>query len=263
MAITDFAIPLLLWLSEHQSENIKDYARNRWQWPSLIHLCKREQTKYEKLFSKIELGRNIDLNINPSRTNGDYIFTIAAHAVFAVKNFEPEVRKFSSGSEELIHWNLRWMRGHHKRFQKMESKKFQSAAENFLRSLGKFSRKNFDNWKPVLKTFLTMRHGPFRERLRLLNIKLDDESIQEMQKGSAYHWLGKYRSKHPMDDKEFAETAKLIDEIKWYYFRDPQLLENDSEAVQKIAGRCKTPSGQWTELKDEILKRIHKLAHVS
>ncbi len=68
--MADFSIALLLWLSEHQRENIKKYARNRWAWPGQFHLSKREQGKYQALLpqfnqtgtkiikeSPIELGK--------------------------------------------------------------------------------------------------------------------------------------------------------------------------------------------------------------
>ena len=38
LEMADFSIPLLLWLSEHQRENIKKYARIRWEWPGYFHL---------------------------------------------------------------------------------------------------------------------------------------------------------------------------------------------------------------------------------
>jgi hypothetical protein len=207
LEMADFAIPLLRSLSKSQLQNLKDCASNRWTWPSLIHLCKREQTKYELLASKIELGGNIKLNINPSRTNGDYIFTVAAHAIYSVTQFEPDMK---TG----VHTYLRWFRGHGKRFQNMKQEIFQGEAKKFLRGIGRFTRENFPNWKPVFETFLTMRHGPFKERLRLLNIQLDDDSIQEMRSESAYKWLKKHRSKNLDDDKKFSQVADFYDLIK-------------------------------------------------
>lgn len=265
----DFSIPLLLWLSEHKPENIRKYARDKWQWPSLIHLCKREQSRYETAMPIKELGANLPLNINKSRTNGDYIFTVSAHAVFSVTNFEPHLHKFSSGHEEIVHWNLRWLRGHDARFRKMDSEKFQTAAEAFLRSLGKFSRKNFAQWKPAFETFLTMSHGPFKERLLRLNVKADDELINAMKDGTLplgnklLEHLKQLQKAQGISDKKLQDAWRFFHDLSWFYFRTPQLLESDQQAIIDIANRCKTEDGKWTELKDVILKRIEKLATVS
>ena len=138
LEICDFVIPLLLWLSKNQSENIKKYARNRWSWPTFIHLLKQEQTPYQNLLPKfnrpgtkivsespIELGRDLSLNLNAIRTKGDYLFRVSAHAVYSVA-------KFARDKDNIPH-NLVWMRWHHKSLQKLYGDKFQLGAEKYHR----------------------------------------------------------------------------------------------------------------------------------
>lgn len=269
LEMTDFAIPLLLQLVKTHPENIKGYARDRWQWPGLIHLCKREQTKYEKLsprFNKagtkitkespIDLGKNIGevINFNARLTHGDYIFTISAHSVFCVTRFEPDPKTKTP-------FNLRWLRGHNEQLRKLKDDKFQIAAENFLRSLGKLSRENFDKWQPVFDTFLTMRFGPFRERDRLIDLKFPDDLLLAYQNGTVNEWFENQLKINPMSKERLTKASSMIGWIQSFYFRDPPLQYSDEPEIRKIiAGAKETEDGQWRKLKSVILKRIKKLA---
>lgn len=257
LEMADFAAMLLVRLPALQNENLKKYARRRWQWPGLIHLCKREQNKYVKFAKKIELGKNLDLNINPSRTNGDYLFTLAAHAIFCVTIFEPD-------PETKIPHDLRWMRGHSDRFLKIEAAKFQTEAESHLRSLGKFSRQNFQAWRPAFETFLTMSHGPFKERLKRLQIVWPDELIMALKNRTERQWLENYRNSHPMTKRKYARFAQFVSDVRWRFLSNHLIetpaFDSDFPEIQEVVSRRKTERGNWNELKDEIVKRICKLA---
>ena len=269
LEMTDFAIPLLLQLVKTHPENIKEYARDRWQWPGLIHLCKQQQTKYEDLsprFNKagtkitkespIDLGKKIRdvINFNARLTLGDYIFTIAARSVFNVTKFERDPKtKFPA--------DLRWLRGHDARLRKLKGDKFQIAAENFLRSLGNLSRETFDKWQPVFDTFLTMRFGPFKERDKLIQLEWPDHLLLAFQNGTENQWYENQRKIYPMSQEQFTKTVSMISWMQTLYFREPPLQYSDQPEIRRIIASAKeTEDGQWRKLKSVILKRIEKLA---
>ena len=256
----DFAASLLIRLPPSQIENLKKYAHDRWQLPALIHLCKREQNKYVHLANSIELGKNIQLNINPSRTNGDFLFSIAVHAILCVAHFEPD-------QKTKIRINLRWMRGHNPELRNATGDKFQDTAEDFLRSLGIFSRQNFAVWRPVFETFVIMRHGPIIERLKRLDIKFPKELVEALEEGTERQWFADHRSSKPNIRKKQEKFEKFVFDINWFYlkshFDETPAFNSDFPEIREILNRRKRERGKWIELKDEILKRISKLAPTS
>jgi hypothetical protein len=248
----DFSIPLLLWLSEHQPENIKKYARDKWQWPSLIHLCKREQSKYETAIPIKELGADLHLNINPSRTNGDYLFNISAWAIFCVT-------RFARGKDNIPH-NLNWVCFQIKPQKKMKQGEFQIAAEKFLESLGKFSRANFVKWRPVFDTFLTSKFSPDKTREKFLGVELPQGLIDAWRMGMENQWHEHYYKTMTMNQDEYHKLSGFWWHLRWNYFTEPPLQDSDRPEIRKLLEHIKTEDGKWTELKDVILKRIEKLA---
>ena len=250
-----FATPLLLRLSESQSENIRKYARDKWQWPSLIHLSKREQSKYETAMPIKELGANLPLNINPSRTNGDHIFDIAAWSVFCVT-------KFARGKDNIPH-NLNWVWFHARPRKKMNQDEFQTFAEKFLESLGKFSRSNWRKWRPVFDTFLTSKLSPDKTREKLLGVKLPSGLIDASRNGTENQWHENYYKTMTMSRDEYHKSSSYWWHLRWNYFNHPPLQDSDRSEISQLLEHIKTEGGKWTELKDVILKRIEKLAPVS
>jgi hypothetical protein len=249
-----FSIPLLLWLSEHKPENIKNYARNKWQWPSLVHLCKKEQSKYENSMPVKELGSDLNLNINPSLTNGDYVFNISAWAIFCVTRF--------TRGKDNIPINLTWVRLHIKP-QKMKQNELQIAAEKFLESLGRFSRANFKQWRPVFDTFLTSKLSPDKIRQKLIGMELPSGLIEAWRNGTENKWHEDYYKTMTMNQDEYYKLSSFWWHLRWNYFTYPPLQDSDRPEIRKLVENIKTEGGRWTELKDIILKRIEKLAPVS
>lgn len=263
LEMADFAIPLLLWLAEHQRENIKTYARERWAWPGYFHLSKREQAKYQALLpefdqtgkeitkaSPIELGKKIGLKLNANLTKGDYLFRAAAHAV----NDVVQMDKTRFG----LNWH--WLRAHHKPLLKCKGKAYLEGAEKFILSRGKFTRQNWTNWKPVFETYLTWHYAPPEIKFQVM--PKDDQSnlMTAYQTGTHSQWFENHRMTHPMSAVE--ETQFLEDMKKSAIaFNAPKSLQtvDQPEIREVIAGR-KTQQGQWNALKKELLNRIENLA---
>ena len=250
-----FATPLLLRLSESQSENVKKYARDKWQWPSLIHLCKREQSKYETAMPAKELGANLQLNINPSRTNGDYLFDISAWAIFCVT-------RFTRRKDDIPH-NLDWVWFHIRPQKIMKRDEFQIAAEKFLESLGKFSRAKFIKWRPVFDTFLTSKFSPYKTREKLLGVELPSGLIDAWRNGTENLWHENYYKNMTMTQDEYHKLSSFWWHLRWNYFTESPLQDSDRPEIRKLLEHIKTEDGKWNELKDIIIKRIEKLAPVS
>lgn len=264
LEIADWVTPLLLWLTEHQLENVKKYARDRWQWPGLIHLCKTEQKKYEALSPKfnkagtkirtespIALGETLGLNINARKTVCDYLFRVAAHAVVSVTKFN---------RIDGISRNLNWLRWHHKPLQNLSGAVFQTRAENYLETLGRFSRANFPNWEPAFDSFLTLRFGPYQERTRLIKLELPQDLISALIGGTQSQWLDNYVQKKPMKQDMLDGTWRLLYKMNRDFFKEPPLVESELPEIRRIVGQIKKPSAKWNGLKRQLLKRIHNLA---
>ena len=266
LEMADFAIPLLLWLSKHQRDNVKQYARNRWAWPAYVHLSKQTQNLYEALLPKfnstgkqivkdspIGLGSNLGLVINPSRTKGDWLFVLAANTIRWVADIE-ESRKVYFGRP----WN--WLSAHHKPLAKTKSKNFDKAARKFLESHGKFTRANWNQWKPVFETYLTLHYGPPSEKFKLFPPQWKSNLFIAAHHGAEMQWFEEYRKSRLLSAVEETQFLSELKGLAAFHEADAPLQQSDRPEIREIVNRRKTEKGKWIELKDELLKRIFKLA---
>jgi len=266
LEMADFAIPLLLWLSEHQRENIKTYARHRWAWPGYFHLTKREDKKYQALLPKfdkagkeitknspIELGKSLGLKINANLTMADRLFQIAAYAVREVVQLNANGTRFWGNS-----WL--WLRAHHKPFEKLKGEKYHRAVDAFLLSLGDFSKSNWPKWKPVFETFLTLQFAPPEIRFEIMPKEFRSNLSIALDTGTHMQWFEQYRKSHRMTAVQ--ETQFMADLNKEILpdFVSSTLQEVANPKILEIVSLKKTKRGQWNELRDEILKRIERMA---
>ena len=202
-----------------------------------------------------ELGADLQLNIKPSRTNGDYLFDIAAWSVFCVTNF-------ARGEDNIPH-NLNWMWFHIRPKKKMKQDEFQIAAEKFLESLGKFSRDSWRKWRPVFDTFLTSKFSPDKTREKFLGVELPSGLIDAWRDGTSNLWHKNYHKTMKISQDEYHELSSFWWHLRWNYFEQPPLQDSDRREIRKLLEHIKSEDGKWTELKDIILKRIEKLATAS
>jgi len=264
LELADFAIPLLLWLSEHQTANVKQYARNRWAWPAYVHLSKQMQNRYEALVPKfnstgkqlvtespIGLGSNLGVIINPSRTKGDWLFVLAANTIRWVADIE-ESRKVYFGRP----WN--WLLAH-KPFLELDHRNFDDAARKFLESHGRFTRATWDKWKPIFDTYITLHFGPPAEKFKLFPPNWKSNLFIAGHYGTEMQWFEEHRKSKSLSAVE--ETQSLFD-LKAIAASHavPPLQQIDRPEICEIVNRRKTDKGKWSELKGELLKRIFKLA---
>jgi hypothetical protein len=261
LEMADFAIPLLLWLTEHQRENVKGYARERWTWPGYFHLLKKEQSRYQDLLpefnqvgtkiiraSRIELGKNLGLNLNANLTNGDYLFLISANAVFEITNIE-ETKKRSWG----FPWQ--WIVAHGKEFEEPKGSKVSQKAENFLLSLGKFTRKNWLKWKPVFDTYLTFYFAPPEIKFEKLPKYFQENVYLALQTGTEKQWLENHKKTHPLNA---VEETEWLDYLQKSSQKIEILQDSNHPEIRAIGGR--TERTKWNAIKRELLNRIFKLA---
>jgi len=261
--MADFSIPLLLWLAEHQRENIKLYARDRWAWPGYFHLSKREQNKYQALMpefnqagkkvkdSPIDLGKDLGFEVNANLTKGDFIFIIAARAV----------RDVTARDAHQIFWgdSWLWLRAHDKMLAETKPKKFNSAAEKFLLSLGAFNKNNWPKWKPVFHTYLTIKFAPPEIKFKIIPKEFQSNLQIAYQTGTHAQWFEHYRKTHRMNAVE--ETKFILEmntEAEFYNAASLQQIENPD--ISKIVFHKKSVRSKWNALKKEILNRIENLA---
>ena len=259
LEMADFSIPILLWLSEHQRENIKKYARNRWNWPGYFHLLKSEQSRYQDLLpvfnqygtqeiqpSPIDLGKDLGLNLSANRTSGDCLFRIAAHAVFDVARLE---------EKEGINFPKTWMLCCGKPFHKLNGGKLHHKIEQFLKSLGKFSRKNRPAWQPVFEAYLTWFFAPPEIKFKALPKSYQENMAAALDTGTENQWFENFRQRKKLseiEEKEFMDYLKKAG-------RNITPLQNENyPEISAIGG--KSLKAKWNALKREILKRIFKLA---
>jgi hypothetical protein len=265
LEIADWAIPLLLWLTDHQRESVKKYARKRWAWPAYVHLLKREQARYETLLPKfnktgtkivkaspIELGSKLSLQLNANLTKGDFIFRIAANAINHL--VQPEDPDFWHDNSWF------WLPTLHKPLLKLKKEAYAIEANKFLNSLGKFTRKNWSSWKPVFETRRTFYYGLPEYKFELIPREWQSNLHICLQQGVEMQWFENFKKSKPMTA---VEETKWLDDLKAqskFYDANPPLQQIDLPEIREIVERKKTKRGKWIELKDEILKRIHNLA---
>lgn len=266
LEIADWAIPLLLWLTEHQRENVKKRARNRWTWPAYIHLSKREQNRYKKLLPKynktgtkiveaspIELGSNLPFQFNANLTKCDYLFQVAASAIdYLVPPYDSS--KFLHSRSWL------WLPNHHKPLLKLNREAYAIEAANFLNSFGKFTRESFPKWKPVFESYLTFRHGLPEDKFELFPKEWQSNLDVCFRHGAEIQWFEIYKRKNRMTAAKEAECLADLQAKSKLYHASPPLQNVDLPEILKIVERKKSDHGQWNELKMELLKRIENLA---
>ena len=262
----DWAIPLLFWLTQNRRDSIKKYARTRWAWPGYFHLLKREQRKYESLLPKfnktgtkitaespIELGHDLALQLNANLTKGDFLFIVAANAI----------RRLIQTREPIDFWQSHswlWFPGLHPPLAKLKKDRYQSEANKFLKSLGKFSRRNWSKWKPVFEMFLTFEYGPPDLKFGLITKSWRSNLHICLQHGLEIQWFENYKKSNPMT---VIEETKWLEDLKTqsdFYKTHIVLQEIDRPEIREIIDRRKTNRGKWIELRDELLKRIYNLA---
>ena len=266
LQIADWAIPLLLWLTEHRLESVKKYARKRYTWPAYAHLLKREQSRYQKLLPKfnktgtkiievspIELGGNLPFQLNANLTKGDFIFRVAAHAIsYLAPPYD---------SQDFLHDNSwLWLPKHHKPLLKLHKDDYSSEALKFLNSLGGFSRNNWHKWKPIFESYIAFKYGLPESKFELFPKEWQSNLDICFRHGAEMQWFEIYKETNKMSAAKIAEcSADLRDKAK-FYNASPPLQSIDQPEIREIINRKKTERGKWNELKDELLKRIYKLA---
>jgi hypothetical protein len=266
LEMADFTIPLLLWLAEHQSENVKKYARDRWAWPGYFHLLKREQNRYQALLPKfnktgkeiveaspIELGKNLGLKLNANLTKGNYLFLVAADSV-------RNVAQWNVAKEGFVTPNWLWLMSHHQSLAKTKGKKYASASEKFLSSLGKFTKQNWPSWKLVFDTYLTVNYAPPDIKFAAFPKDFQTNLYIAYHTGTQRQWFENFRKSNPLTAIEETQWLADMQAHAKFYDASPPLQLVDRPEIREIVNRKKTERGQWNELKDEVLKRIEKLA---
>ena len=265
LEMADFSIPLLLWLAEHQRDNIKKYARKRWGWPGFFHLSKNEQAKYQALMpefnqtgtkilveSPIELGKDLGMNIVANQTKADYLFHLAARAVNTVAQ---------SNKEERYRWGRFWIwfQSHHKPLSVLNVKNFHEKADKFFQKLGAFTKSNWPKWKPVFETYLTIQYAPPEIKFERLPKYGRENLLIAYDTGTQMQWFENFKKTHPMSAVE--ETKFISDMQKsaeWYDVRP--LHQSDNPDIIRIVHPKKSVRAKWNELKKQLLTRIKNLA---
>ena len=259
LEMADYAIPLLLWLAEHQRENIKKYASNRWNWPGYFHLLKSEQSRYQDLLpvfnqtgtreiqpSPIDLGKNLCLNLSANRTSGDCLFRIAARAIFDVAHLE---------EKEGFNFPKTWMLCYGEPFHRLNGGKLHHKIEAFLKSLENFSRKNRAAWQPVFEAYLTWFFAPPEIKFKALPKFYQDNLAAALDTGTENQWFENFRQRKKLSEKEEREFMDYLKKAS----RNITPLQNENyPEISAIGG--KSLKAKWNALKREILKRIFKLA---
>jgi hypothetical protein len=262
LEMADFTIPLLLWLAEHQRENVKQYARDRWAWPGYFHLLKREQRRYQALLPKfnktgkeiveassIELGTNLGLKLNANLTKGDYLFLVAADSVRNVVQWDV-----------TEHWL--WLMSHHHVPAITKGKKYFSASKKFLSSLGEFTKENWPKWKPVFDTYLTVNYAPPEIKFAALPADFQTTLYIAYLTGTERRWFENFRKSNRLTAIEETQWLADLQANAKFFHVSPPLLSVDRPEIREIVSDQKTERGKWNKLKDEVLKRIEKLAPV-
>jgi hypothetical protein len=264
--MADFSIGLLLWLSEHQRENIKKYARKRWAWPGLFHLSKSEQAKYQALLpnfnqtgtkivaeSPIELGKDLGMNINANITKADYLFHLASDAVHTVA---------LSNKEERYRWGRFWIwfQSHYKPLSGMKNiKNFHERADKFFQSRGAFTKSNWTNWKPVFETYLTIQFAPPEIKFPRIAKDWRGNLLTAYDTGTHFQWFENFKKTHPMSAVEETKWISDIQKSAESYKAIP-LHQRDNPDIKRIVNPKKSVRAKWNELKKQLLIRIKNLA---
>jgi hypothetical protein len=268
LEMADFAIPLLLWLTEHQRENIKGYARDRWAWPAYASLMSDQENRYDALLptvdqsgtkiiiqSPIALGENLGYNISKPRTACDSLFQIAAIAI-------RDAYRLDEGKKNLLGLDLRWLRAHHKPLLKLEGIDYQKAAEKHLVSRGKFTRQNWKRWKPVFETYLTFYYAPPKIKFEIFPEDWKSNAQLAIMTRTEMQWLELYKKKHPMSEDTEKEILSDL-KIRASSYNVKPLQDNDAPEIRAIVEKRNKESSKWNALKSEILNRIYNLAPAS
>ena len=259
--MADTSISQLLWQSESRPDDLKPFARGRCGWPAYVTLSKRMQDDFQRLLGTfnqqgrriergpIELGADLPFEVN-RKTEGDILFIVARDILerVCVEGVCCDVLDFAPFIARLGRFgDVAW----------------REPVIQFQKSLGPFTRANWEMWKPLIKHCLDLHHGPAELRWSLIpeGWRTQDVAVHHF---CAKEWLTDHaRKEHLGQDATSALLKRLrAREDHWKRYVEPPLSEQkDLPLFHRITRRAKAdPASEWSELRDEVLKKIHNFA---